>query len=92
MAENKKLSEAQANPAPETPPTTTSKQWRIDLSDVLRSAEFAVIGTVVGIIKTSVDAGSLNFNWPEIGKFALIAGLSSIINSWYSIQKIIIKN
>lgn len=72
--------------------TTTSKQWLLDGRDLLKGAEFAAIGAVLGLVKTSVDAGSLDFNWQQIGKFALLAAISSIIKSWYSAQQTIIQN
>jgi hypothetical protein len=62
----------------------TSPKWSLNLNDALRGIEFAVIGTIIDVLKTSVDAGSLNINFNELWKAAVLAGLSSLIHSWYS--------
>lgn len=62
---------------------TTSRQWVVNLKDALQAAEIAAVGAVMDLIGVSVNAGSLNFNWQQMGKAGLLAGLASL---WYSFK------
>lgn len=56
----------------------SSKFLQLNVADFAKGLILAVIGAVLALIKVSVEAGSLNFDWPTIGKYALLAGLAYI--------------
>lgn len=54
----------------------SSKFLSLNVNDFLKGLVMAVLGAVFAIIKTTVEAGSLNFDWPTIGKYALAAAIT----------------
>lgn len=50
--------------------------FSLGFNDFIKGLIVAILGAVVGIIKGSVDAGSLKFDWKAIGAAALIAALA----------------
>jgi hypothetical protein len=55
---------------------------KLNARDAIKGLIVAVIGGVVGLISATIEAGSLSFDWPLIGKTALLVGLSYIIKNW----------
>lgn len=53
----------------------------LNLRDFVNGLVLVVITSVLDIIKTSVEAGSLNFDWKEIGRIALIASVGYLLKN-----------
>lgn len=51
--------------------TLVTKDW-------IKGFIMAVIGAVIGLIQGMIDAGTFTFNWTDIGRAALIAGVGYI--------------
>ena len=56
----------------------------LNLKDFLKGLVVAVLTAVIGIISTSLQAGSLTFDWKQIGTIALSAGLAYIGKNLFS--------
>lgn len=59
----------------------------LNLKDLVKGFILAVLTSVVAIISTTIEAGSLTFNWPLIGKTALLAGLGYLVKNALSNSK-----
>jgi hypothetical protein len=70
--------------------TTTSPIGTLNLRDLLRGLLVAVITPVFTIIGSSIDAGTLTFNWKLIGGVALFAGLSYIVKNFLTPATVVI--
>lgn len=75
-----------------TQTTTTSKQFTISLPDVWKGLLVAVITPVITIIMTSLNAGTLTFDWKAIGITALAAGVAYLVKNFLTPSAIMIKN
>lgn len=62
----------------------TSNLYSIDLKDLAKGLIIAVGSAVVATIQTSLQAGSLNFNWKLIGTVALGAGIAYIGKNFFT--------
>ena len=69
---------------------TTSNQFTVSLKDVIKGLIVAVITPVITVIMTSLQAGSLTFDWKAIGITALTAGLAYIIKNFFTPAAIIV--
>jgi len=58
-----------------------SKLWNLKISDFWKGLIVAIIGSVLGMIYKTVDAGSLDFDWKFIIKAGVLAGLSYLIKN-----------
>ena len=56
-----------------------SKLFSLNLKDFAKGLFLVVLTAVITVIYTTLQAGSLNFDWKMIGSTALIAGLSYIL-------------
>lgn len=63
---------------------TTSKQYTLNIRDVLRGLLVAVLTPVVTVILTSIDAGQFVLDWQSIGGVALSAFLGYIFKNFLS--------
>ncbi len=72
--------------------TTTSKQFTINISDVLKGLLMSVLTPVITIIITSLNAGELTFDWKKIAITALGAGLAYVVKNFFTPAEIVIKN
>ena len=54
----------------------TSEYLSINLKDILKGLAFAVASAVITTIQTSLQAGSLDFNWKLIETVAIGAGVA----------------
>lgn len=71
--------------------TVTSKQYTLNLRDLVRGALVAIITPVFTIMLTSLNAGELVFNWKAIGATALAALLSYLLKNFLTSTEITIK-
>jgi hypothetical protein len=62
----------------------TSNLYSIDLKDLLKGLIVAVGSAIVTTIQTSLQAGSLSFNWKLIGTVALGAGIAYISKNYFT--------
>ena len=69
---------------------TTSNQFTLNVKDVLKGLLVAIITPVFTVIMSSLNAGSLTFDWKAIGVTALAAGLAYILKNFLAPAAIII--
>jgi hypothetical protein len=62
----------------------TSSLFSLDFKDLGKGLLVAVGGAVIAAIETSIQAGSLTFNWKAIGGVALAAGLSYLVKNLFT--------
>jgi hypothetical protein len=62
----------------------TSSLFSLNFKDLGKGLLVAVGGAVIAAIETSVQAGSLTFNWKTIGGVALAAGLSYLGKNFFT--------
>ena len=67
----------------------TSNLYSINLQDLAKGLIVAVGSAVITTIQTSLQAGSLNFNWKLIGTVALGAGLAYLGKNFFTPAKIV---
>ncbi len=70
--------------------TTTSKQFNLTLNDWWKGLLVAVITPIVTIIMTSIQAGSLTFDWKAIGFTAIAALLAYVTKNFLTPAKIVV--
>ncbi len=61
-----------------------SKFLSLDTQDFLKGLVVAVIGSVLTIIETSLQSGSLHFDWKAIGAAAALSGISYLTKNFFS--------
>lgn len=71
---------------------STSQRFTLNLRDVLKGLLVAVITPVFTIILSSLQAGSIVFDWKAIGITALTAGLAYIMKNFLSPAEIVLTN
>jgi len=59
-----------------------SKLFNLNIQDFIKGLVLTVLTSVAVIIKTTIESGSLSFDWPTIGKYALIAGISYLMKNF----------
>ena len=62
----------------------TSSLFTLDFVDLAKGLLVAVGGAVIAAIETSVQAGTLSFNWKTIGSVALASGLSYLAKNFFT--------
>jgi membrane protein implicated in regulation of membrane protease activity len=62
----------------------TSPLFSLNLKDLGKGFLVAVGGAVIAAIQSSIQAGSLSFNWKTIGSVALAAGLSYLGKNFFT--------
>lgn len=62
----------------------TSNLYSLDFKDLLKGLVVAIGSAVVTTIQTSLQSGSLNFNWRLIGTVALGAGIAYIGKNFFT--------
>lgn len=70
--------------------TTTSKIFTLNLSDVWKGLLVAVITPVITVIISSLNAGSLTFDWKAIAITALTAGLAYVVKNFLTPSLIVV--
>lgn len=70
----------------------TSKKYRLDLLDIAKALLIAALTPVLVIVQSTLDNGSLTFNWKAIGMAAIAGGLSYLIKNFFTPTQIIIKD
>jgi hypothetical protein len=67
----------------------TSPLYRLNLQDVGKGLIIAITGGFISAISVSLSAGSLTFNWKQIGMTALAAGLAYLVKNFFTPAKLI---
>jgi hypothetical protein len=62
----------------------TSSLFSLDFKDLGKGLLVAVGGAAIAAIETSIQAGSLTFDWKAIGDVALAAGLSYLVKNLFT--------
>ena len=62
----------------------TSNLYSLDLKDLAKGLVVAIGSAVITTIQTSLQAGSLNFNWKLIGTVALGAGVAYLGKNFFT--------
>lgn len=61
-----------------------SKIFTLNLSDFVKGLVMTVIGSVIGIFYSTVQSGSLTFDWSIIKTTALSAALSYLLKNFFT--------
>ena len=61
-----------------------SKFFSLNLSDFFKGMIMTVIGSVIGILYSTVQSGSLTFDWAVIKTTAMSAALSYLIKNLFT--------
>lgn len=69
---------------------TTSKQFSVNMIDIIKGLAVAVLTPVFSIMMVSLEAGSFTFDWKIIGTVAASAFLSYILKNFLSTSRIVI--
>lgn len=69
---------------------TTSKQFTVNMRDVLKGLATAVLTPVFLIMISSLEQGSWNFDWKNLGIVALSAFLGYILKNFLTPARIVI--
>lgn len=69
--------------------TIENKQFTLQTRDAIKGLVIAVLTAVITVVYTSLEAGSLNFDWKAIGTTALTAALAYIMKNWLEPTKTI---
>jgi len=56
----------------------------LDMKDAIKAFIVAVLGSVLGLVQATIEAGSLDFDWKAIGLTALAAAGAYILKNWLS--------
>jgi hypothetical protein len=63
---------------------TTSKQYSLNINDVLKGLLVAAISPIIPIILTSLNAGTFTLDWKVIGTTALGAGVAYLAKNFFT--------
>jgi TctA family transporter len=64
-----------------------SKFLALNSRDWIKGLVVSVLGAVLGLISTFIESGNLHFDWPTIGKAALLAGVAYITKNLFTNSK-----
>lgn len=67
----------------------TSNLFNLDLRDLAKGLVVATGGAAIAAIQSSLQAGSINFNWKSIGLTALAAGISYLAKNFFTPAQIV---
>lgn len=70
----------------------TAGRGTLNARDFVRGLAVAMITPVFTIIGSSIDAGTLTFNWKLIGGVAVFAGLSYLVKNLAEPSKVIVSD
>lgn len=70
--------------------TTSSKRFTLNLNDFWKGLLVAIGGAVFQVVWTTINDGSLTFDWAAIGRTALLAGLSYLGKNFLDKPKVVI--
>lgn len=78
------------NQAP-TVTTTTSKQFLLNLRDVLHSVIMGVLGAVASPLLTYLETNDFSFNFKDMWHLAAMAAVTYLLKNWLKPSQTIIK-
>ena len=67
----------------------TSQLFSLNIQDLSKGLIVAVGGAIIAAVQSSIQAGSLAFNWQTIGSVALAAGLSYLGKNFFTPAQIV---
>lgn len=69
---------------------TTSKQFSVNMIDILKGLAVAVLTPVFSIMMVSLEAGSLTFDWKIIGTVAISSAMAYVLKNFLTPARIVI--
>lgn len=72
--------------------TVTSKQYSLKLNDFLKGLLMAVGTPVIAVLISSLNSGSLKFDWKAIGIVALSAALMYLSKNFFTPSAVVVKD
>lgn len=69
---------------------TTSKQFSVNMIDIMKGLAVAVLTPVFSLMLTSLEAGSFTFDWKIIGTVAASSFLAYILKNFLTPARIVI--
>jgi large-conductance mechanosensitive channel len=69
---------------------TTSRQFSLNLRDIVKGLIMAVILPVVNVIYQSIEAGSFQFDWKRIGLLAAGGFLAYVIKNFLTPAEVVV--
>lgn len=70
---------------------TTSKKFRLNWQDYVKGIVVAILTPVIFIIQNSLDAGTLSFNWKQIGIAAVAGFVAYLVKNFFTPSQTIVK-
>ncbi|CAB4183667.1 hypothetical protein UFOVP1106_41 [uncultured Caudovirales phage] len=71
--------------------TITSKIYSLDKNDLLKGLLMAVVTPCLVIIQSSLDSGTLNLDWKNIGMAAVGGGVAYLLKNFFTPSQVITK-
>lgn len=71
---------------------TTSKRFSLNLNDWWKGLIMAVGGAIFQVVLDTINTGSLQFDWPAIGRTALAAFMVYIGKNFFTKSAIVVKD
>lgn len=69
---------------------TTSKQFTINIRDIVKGLAMAVILPVLSVIQQSIEAGSFTLDWKRIGLLAAGGFVAYIIKNFLTPAEVVV--
>lgn len=64
--------------------TVTSKKFSLDWKDAAKGFVMSVLTAFFTVVYTSLEAGSLEFDWKRIGIVSITAGVAYLVKNFFT--------
>jgi len=71
---------------------TTSKQFTLNIRDIVKGLAMAVILPVLNVIQQSIEAGSFTLDWKRIGLLAAGGFIAYMIKNFFTPAEVVMTN
>ena len=71
---------------------STSKQFSVNWSDLLKGLIVAVVTPILATVQQSLSAGQLTFNWNLIAVSGISAGVAYLTKNFFTPKQTVITN
>lgn len=65
----------------------SSSFLNLNPTDFVKGLVMAILASVAAIVKTTIESGNLHFDWPTIGKYAMIAAVTYLTKNLFTNSK-----
>lgn len=69
---------------------TTSAQFNLNWGDAVKGLILAVLSAVLTMVYATLETGSMDFNWSEIGRTALITTVAYLLKNFVSPTQVVV--